>query len=141
MPGGQRPLPLYCAIVLCCVTRVAWIRIDCSPCLSSAPNMLWSESRLICKALLLGLANLPPALEDQPITSMLPHILFSLCALLSCSASTSIREIGNRTSQQIGSNSVMVVSGITGEDEYCLSVANGLLRFGFWLYAAFAGHE
>ena len=59
------------------------------------------------------------------MASMLSHILFSLGALLSSSASTSQREIGNRTSQQIGSNAVMIVSGITGEAEYCLSVANG----------------
>ena len=70
------------------------------------------------------------------MASMLSHILFSLGALLSCSASTSQREIGNRTSQQIGSNAVMIVSGITGEDEYCLSVANGPLRFVFLLFAA-----
>ena len=71
------------------------------------------------------------------MASMLSHILFSLGALLSCSASTSQRQIGNRTSQQIGSNAVMIVSGITGEDEYCLSVANGLRRFVFWSHAAF----
>ena len=70
------------------------------------------------------------------MASMLSHILFSLGALLSCSASTSQREIGNRTSQQIGSNAVMIVSGITGEDEYCLSVANGLRRFVFRSHAA-----
>ena len=70
------------------------------------------------------------------MASMLSHILFSLGALLSSSASTSQREIGNRTSQQIGSNAVMIVSGITGEAEYCLSVANGLRRFVFWSLAA-----
>lgn len=69
------------------------------------------------------------------MASMLSHILFSLGALVSFSASTSQREIGNRTSQQIGSNAVMIVSGITGEDEYCLSVANGALRCVFWSYA------
>ena len=67
---------------------------------------------------------------------MLSHILFSFGALVSCSASNSQREAGNRTSQQIGSNAVMVVSGITGDDEYCLSVANGLRRFLFWSHAA-----
>ena len=72
---------------------------------------------------------------------MLSHILFSVGALVSCSASVSRREVGNRTSQQIGSNAVMIVSGITGEDEYCLSVANGTLRFVFLLFAALAGHQ
>ena len=67
---------------------------------------------------------------------MLSHIFFSLGALVSCSASASQREVGNRTLQQSGSNAVMIVSGITGEDEYCLSVANGSLRFVFWSYAA-----
>ena len=56
---------------------------------------------------------------------MLSRIFFSLGALVSCSASISQREVGNRTLQQSGSNEVMIVSGITGEDEYCLSVANG----------------
>ena len=70
------------------------------------------------------------------MASMLSHIFFSLGALLSCSASTSQREIGNRTSQQLGSNAVMIVSGITGEDEYCLSVAKGMCRFVFWSHAA-----
>ena len=60
---------------------------------------------------------------------MLSYIFFSLGALASCSAFASQREVGNRTSQQIGSNAVMVVSGITGTEEYCLSVANGALRF------------
>ena len=67
---------------------------------------------------------------------MLSRIFFSLAALASCSASTSQREVGNRTWQQIGSNAVMIVSGITGDDEYCLSVANGLRRFLFWSHAA-----
>ena len=67
---------------------------------------------------------------------MLSHIFFSLGALVSCSASASQREVGNRTLQQSGSNAVMIVSGITGEDEYCLSVANGLRRFVFWSHAA-----
>ena len=67
---------------------------------------------------------------------MLSHILFSFGALVSCSASESQRETGNRTSQQIASNAVMIVSGITGEDEYCLSVAKGMCRFVFWSHAA-----
>ena len=66
---------------------------------------------------------------------MLSRIFFSLGALVSCSASISQREVGNRTSQQIGSNAVMIVSGITGDEEYCLSVANGLRRFLFWSHA------
>ena len=47
---------------------------------------------------------------------MLSYIFFSLGALASCSAFVSQREVGNRTSQQIGSNAVMVVSGITGTE-------------------------
>lgn len=70
------------------------------------------------------------------MASMLSRIVLSLGALVSSAASTSQREAGNRTSQQLGSSAVMIVSGITGEDEYCLSVTNGALRFVFGLFAA-----
>ena len=70
------------------------------------------------------------------MASMLSRIVLFLGALVSSAASTSQREVGNRTSQQLGSSAVMIVSGITGEDEYCLSVTNGALRFVFGLFAA-----